>query len=1216
MDFQRTISSWHNQLVLLTGAFQQLGSIVGGVLINAFKPFIQALNSVMGAVINFAQVVSDALGAIFGWEYQVGGGVANDYEAAAGAAEDLEDATGGAAKKAKELNRYIAAWHEVNNMTSNDGGSGGGSGGGGGAGGAGGTADGGEWIQSESLWEKYTSDIDSLYELGDYIQGVLTDAMNSIRWDDVYESARNFGSGLASFLNGLLKDENLFSSIGTTIAGSLNTVLHGLDSFGQTFSWINFGESIAAGINSFFDEFDFTLLASTLNTWANGLLDSAIEAVQEVDWEEIGTKIGEFLEDINFTKILRKVGKLIWEGINASFDTYKKMFETAPLETALLTLVGVIKLLKTTNIVKFVTALGNGISIATNFGKALAGSKDGLNTLYALAPKTAKVVDTLKTSFGAFVYYGKGGQWSKGFQVGIQNITENLTGMQKGVITAISAFAEFNLVSGAVENLATGTGDIITNLGELASGAAIGAAGMYVALGPAGLAIAAIDGIVAAFDGVHQAILNVAEDSAVGQFSDKISDLADEINSKTDAINSDLESIVTTAESSGTAQANMARDLAGEYEKLKGKVYLTKEEQTKLKDVSQRLVELVPELSGYINEQTGLLDVQDDTLSDLIDNMELYAKQQGYYQGITDLYSQQAEAALSIKKAEDEYNDAFDNFISNYEGMSDRVKNMFKEGDIQGLRDLIIELQNGEETLSEFGVRTGAAAGEMVNLYEDAILKYKGSLDGAKQAQDDVNSSLGYMWDQYNGVTTQIQENRAAIDANKMSTDEYKQSLKDVNTEFQNIGVTLSDEFSEKIALLDFDEAGTTEKIIGYFDKLKSQVQLSSEELTSLFSLIAPGISNEFIASLSNEESNIQLQIATTLGNMASGAEVSSEELKQVFSTIGYDLPDETIRSFSEKESSLQTATLELLSKINNGYDLSAGNLKVIFDTLGIDLPSELISSIEDMESDTQEAAIELLAQIKNASDSEKQPLIDAFNELGGSVIDDGIIDSMESSVNQDNTKRAVEGYLNKGIFAVMTEQEQIANNSGSEVGKELVSGVNSGIESNKGTSKGVIGNWVSNLTGWFKDFLGIASPSKVFREFGGYTVQGFNDGLENNFGSSYQLMNQWADGIASAFNYQKPALDLSIDTSQYQFKPIGIDPVQVQGKVQESLQYAFASSGIIDYNRLGQAVYQAQSQAMQENPVQFGDDQIFNSARRAQQRFLKRTGKIGWSGI
>ena len=206
-DFLRTVNSWHNQLVLLSGAFQQLGSIVGGVLINAFKPFIQALNSVMGAVINFAQVVSDALGAIFGWEYQTGGGVANDMESAAGAAGDLEDATGGAADNAKKLNKYIAAWHEVNNMTSDEGSKGSGGGGGGGAGGTGAAASGGEWVQAESLWEKYTSSIDSLYKLGDYIGDTLTQAMNNIDWDSVYQSASNFGSGLASFLNGLISPE-------------------------------------------------------------------------------------------------------------------------------------------------------------------------------------------------------------------------------------------------------------------------------------------------------------------------------------------------------------------------------------------------------------------------------------------------------------------------------------------------------------------------------------------------------------------------------------------------------------------------------------------------------------------------------------------------------------------------------------------------------------------------------------------------------------------------------------------------------------------------------------------------------------------------------------------------------------------------------------------------------------------------------------------------
>ena len=334
-DFLRTINSWHNQLVLLAGGFQQLGSIVGGVLINAFKPFIQALNSVMGAVINFAQVVSDALGAIFGWEYQTGGGVAQDLEAGAGAAQDIEDATGGAADNAKKLNKYIAGWHEVNNMTSDSKDKG--------SGGAGmgdleglGDADGGKWIQKESLWEKYTSDIDSLYELGDYISGVLTDAMNSIDWDKVYESARGFGSGLASFLNGLISPK-LFGATGRTIAGALNTAIYAALSFGENFAWKNFGQSIYTGVNEFFKTFDFASLADTINVWAKGILDAFIFALDRIDWELIGTQIGMFLEKIDFFDIGKKIGIALWKAINGGINIAKSMFDIAPVETAILT---------------------------------------------------------------------------------------------------------------------------------------------------------------------------------------------------------------------------------------------------------------------------------------------------------------------------------------------------------------------------------------------------------------------------------------------------------------------------------------------------------------------------------------------------------------------------------------------------------------------------------------------------------------------------------------------------------------------------------------------------------------------------------------------------------------------------------------------------------------------------------------------------------------
>ena len=81
---------------ILKQNFQQLGSIFGGVLVNAFKPIVTALNVVIGKFIQFAKVVSDSLGKIFGWTYNAGsggGGVTSDLETGADAAEGISDGT-------------------------------------------------------------------------------------------------------------------------------------------------------------------------------------------------------------------------------------------------------------------------------------------------------------------------------------------------------------------------------------------------------------------------------------------------------------------------------------------------------------------------------------------------------------------------------------------------------------------------------------------------------------------------------------------------------------------------------------------------------------------------------------------------------------------------------------------------------------------------------------------------------------------------------------------------------------------------------------------------------------------------------------------------------------------------------------------------------------------------------------------------------------------
>lgn len=337
-DYARTSMTWSNQVRLLGQQFQQLGGIVGGTMINAFKPFLAAMNQVIAKIVSVAKAISDALGKIFGWQYQVSGGgagmagITGDLDDAAGAVDDLAGGAGGAAdklgdaaKNAKKLAGNLQGWDNLNVITSQNENAGGSGGSGGGAGSGAAAGNFGEWVPGETIWEKYKSSIDSLYELGKYIGDTLTSAMNNIDWEKTYQGARNFGRGLADFLNGLISPD-LFGATGRTIAGALNTALHFLDFFGTTFDWKDFGKSIAAGINGFFGKFDFGLLARTVNTWAIGLLDTMATAIGRTNWKGIGEKISNMLKKINWKGILKGVGEVFWEAFNASIEATAGLF--------------------------------------------------------------------------------------------------------------------------------------------------------------------------------------------------------------------------------------------------------------------------------------------------------------------------------------------------------------------------------------------------------------------------------------------------------------------------------------------------------------------------------------------------------------------------------------------------------------------------------------------------------------------------------------------------------------------------------------------------------------------------------------------------------------------------------------------------------------------------------------------------------------------------
>lgn len=419
-DFKRTQDSWHNQITMLRENFKALGAVVGGGLINAFKPFIKVLNAVLQKVISFAEMVTNALGSIFGWRYEASkgagiSGLADDIGSASDGMDDLSNAagnagknTGGIAKNAKkakkEIQQATRAFDELKVISkqSKDKGSGSGNkGSGSGSGAGGGTGADGGLVQTDTIFKKFKSDIKDLEGLGKAISGALINAMRGIKWDEVYAKASGFGSGLAKFLNGLFegqKGTTLFGETGKLIANSLNTVLHGLDSFGTTFNWKQFGNSIADGINKFFQNFDFALLAQTLNSWAQGAFDAVTTALSKISWKDVWKGVKEFLSNLDVKTVAIIIGAL----------TIKKILGLHLAKTAL----GIIgtsisKAIAGSIAAKLGVEIGANATIGEVLSTGLSKKISGLGTIAGKIGKLALTVGAIVITAEAGLSLGK-----------------------------------------------------------------------------------------------------------------------------------------------------------------------------------------------------------------------------------------------------------------------------------------------------------------------------------------------------------------------------------------------------------------------------------------------------------------------------------------------------------------------------------------------------------------------------------------------------------------------------------------------------------------------------------------------------------------------------------------------------------------------------------------------------------------------------------------
>ena len=158
---------------------------------------------------------------------------------------------------------------------------------------------------------------------------------------------------------------------------------------------------------------DFFEAGQDLSGIVTGIFNWMSDAIASVDWYQIGQNIGQFLAGIDWTAVFTSAGNFIETAIDAAIDLWKGSFDAAPIETTILTAIGLLKFTGVGDIIwgkisdkLSAKVLGSSIGIVPTIAIAAViweiGFNVGKSLGKALFPEDAEYYDN-------FTWFGENG---------------------------------------------------------------------------------------------------------------------------------------------------------------------------------------------------------------------------------------------------------------------------------------------------------------------------------------------------------------------------------------------------------------------------------------------------------------------------------------------------------------------------------------------------------------------------------------------------------------------------------------------------------------------------------------------------------------------------------------------------------------------------------------------------------------------------------------
>lgn len=141
---------------------------------------------------------------------------------------------------------------------------------------------------------------------------------------------------------------------------------------------------------------DFFEAGQDLSGIVTGIFNWMSDAIASVDWYQIGQNIGQFLVGIDWTAVFTSAGNFIETAIDAAIDLWKGSFDAAPIETTIITAIGLLKF----------TGVGDIIwgKISDKLSAKVLGSSIGIVPTIAIAAVTWEIGFNVGKSLGKALF--------------------------------------------------------------------------------------------------------------------------------------------------------------------------------------------------------------------------------------------------------------------------------------------------------------------------------------------------------------------------------------------------------------------------------------------------------------------------------------------------------------------------------------------------------------------------------------------------------------------------------------------------------------------------------------------------------------------------------------------------------------------------------------------------------------------------------------------